>query len=186
MEYSLSKQLENELLNYLNMVQPLQYINTITNEPLIVVPYYPSLYKYSKFDIYNAYVTIELKTRSKKIIELQNNILDTCKVLSNHSIFMFSYDNTLKKLNDLNYISYDHTLFDTFELQITKNNDELFVIPIWSLNMGYAPYMKSLNTTIPQSHKIYINYTNDYKIQLQNIIATDKDKYLKTFGIYAL
>jgi hypothetical protein len=186
MEYPLSKQLECQLLNYLNVVQPLQYINTNTNEPMRVVPYYPSLFKYSQFDIYNDYILIELKSRSKKMSELQNNILDTYKVLNNNSIFFFTYDNIIGKLNDLHYITYDAPLFDSFEIQITSQNKELFVIPIWTSDKMVKPYMIPLTTNRTQSHPIYINYSEQYKSQLEDIITTDRAKYLKTFGIYSI
>jgi hypothetical protein len=177
--YKVGKKLEHELLNYLNDIQPFKYHNTFTNTDLPITPYYPSLYRYSSFDIYNDYLTIELKSRSIPYTTLNTNILDTNKVINNHSIFCYTYNNQYEILNDLHFISYDPKVFDTFYIQYTQKGDKLYVIPTTD------PNFTKLNTTTPHTYTININYTDDYKDRLTDIIATDKTNYIsKNFFMY--
>jgi hypothetical protein len=178
--YLRAKKLEGQLLDYLNTYQIFKYYDTCNNVELPMTPYYPSLYRYSPFDIYNEYLTIELKSRSNLFCDLPTNILDTNKVINNHSIFCFTYNNSTEILNDIHYIPYDKSIFDTFYIQHTQNNCKLFVIP------KTEPTFKPLNTYTPYTHQININYTDDYKDKHTDIIATDKTKYLSTFGLYAI
>ena len=178
--YNTAKKLEHELLNYLNTYQPFSYYDTFNNMDLPLCPYHQSLFRYSQFDIYNDYLTIELKSRTQQFNELPTNILDTNKVISNHSIFCFTYDNRTELLNNLHFIPYDPIVFNEFMIQRTQNNCKLFVIP------KTEPTFQPLTTTTPHTHKINIYYTDAYKDQLTNIISTDKTNYKSTFGIYAL
>jgi hypothetical protein len=170
--YTTAKKLEQQLLDYLNTYQPFNYFDTFHQTELPSVPYYSSLYRYSQFDIYNEYLTIELKSRSNLFCDLPTNILDTNKVINNHSIFCFTYNNQTEILNDLHYIPYDKSIFDTFYIQHTQNNCKLFVIPKTEATF------KKLDTTTPLTHTINIHYTEDYKERLTDIIATDKTKYI--------
>ena len=178
--YKLGKKLEYQLLNYFNEVQPFNYVDTFNNVELPITPYYPSMYRYSPFDIYNEYLTIELKSRSNQFETLTENILDTNKIISNHSLFCFTYNNKLELLNNLHFIPYDPSVFNEFKIQRTQNNCKLFVIP-----KNTHTFLK-LDTYTPHTHQININYTEDYKQQLNDIIAMDKTKYRLAFGIYAL
>jgi hypothetical protein len=178
--YLRAKKLEGNLLDYLNTTQPFKYHDTFNNVDLPITPYYPSMYRYSQFDIYNEYLTIELKSRTNTFDTLHNNILDTNKVINNHSIFCFTYNNQTEILNDLHFIPYDKTIFDTFQIQHTQNNCKLYVIPKTEATF------KKLDTTTPLTHTINIHYTDDYKDNLNTIIATDTTKYVSTFGLYAL
>lgn len=176
--YTTGKKLEHELLNYLNETQPFKYYDTFNNTDLPITPYYPSLYRYSSFDIYNDYLTLELKSRSIPYNTQNTNILDTNKVINNHSIFCYTYNNQCELLTDLHFISYDPKLFDTFYIQHTKKGEKLYVIP--------STQLTKLDTRTTHTHTININYTDDYKDRLNDIIATDKTKYISTFGLYAL
>ena len=178
--YLLGKKLENQLLEYLNDIQPFLYYDTFNQIELPITPYYPSLYRYSSFDIYNKYITLELKSRTDALINLQNNLLDTSKIINNHSIFLYTYENRLELLNNLHFISYNKNIFDTFTIQSTKNNCNLFIIP----KTEYS--FTKLNMKNTHSHTININYTDDYKDAHDTIIATDITKYKSTFGIYNL
>lgn len=178
--YTIGKKLEHELLNYLNDIQPFRYYDTFNNTDLPICPYYPSLYRYSNFDIYNEYTTFELKSRSNTYNEIYTNILDTNKVISNHSIFCFTYDNKHEILTDLHFIPYNKSIFDTFYIQTTKKGEKLYVIPTTESSFN------KLNTHTPHTHQINIHYTDDYKESLTDIIASDKTKYISTFGLYAL
>jgi hypothetical protein len=178
--YTTAKKLEGQLLDYLNTTQPFKYYDTFNNTDLPITPYYPSLYRYSPFDIYNEYLTIELKSRSNLFCDLPTNILDTNKIINNHSIFCFTYDNKREVLNNLHFIPYEKIVFDTFYIQHTEKGDKLYVIP------KDIHTFKKLDTTTPHTHRINIFYTDDYKERLHDIVSTDKTKYISTFGIYAL
>lgn len=178
--YLTAKKLENQLLNYLNETQPFLFFDTFRQTELPIVPYYPSLYRYSQFDIYNNYLTIELKSRTNLFMDLPSNILDTNKIISNHSIFCFTYNNQTEILNDLHFIPYDPIVFNELKIQQTNNGCKLYVIP------KDIPTFNPLNTYTPHTHQINIQYTDDYKDQLCNIISTDKTNYVSTFGLYAL
>jgi hypothetical protein len=177
-KYGIGKNLESELLNMLNTKQPILFYDTFTNTHLPIVPYYPSLYRYSAFDIYNEYTTIELKSRTNAKNTYENNFLDMHKIINNHSIFCFSYNNTHGILNDLQYIQYNKTIFDEFQIQQTKNGCDLYIIP----NTTELMSPLCMNT---HSNNINIHYTDEYKIQLNNIIALDKTRYISTFGFYS-
>ena len=56
------KNLEYDVLEFLNRVQPFEFFHSGVRLP--ISPYMPALYRYSKFDFYNEYITIELKTRT--------------------------------------------------------------------------------------------------------------------------
>jgi|688.fasta_scaffold415453_2 hypothetical protein len=175
-KYSVGKKLEAQLLDYLNTTQPFKYYNTFNNTDLPICPYYPSLYRYSHFDIYNEYLTIELKSRSIPFNAQNTNILDTNKIINNHSIFCYTYNNQSEILTDLHFIPYTKSIFETFYIQTTKNNDNVYVIPSHELT--------KLNTITTHTHQININYTEDYKDKLTDLIATDRTNYISTFGFY--
>jgi len=176
-QYITAKALENQLLDYLNTYQVFSFYDTYNNQDLPMTPYYPSLYRYSQFDIYNDYLTIELKSRTPQFHELDENILDTNKIISNHSIFCFTYNNKHEVLNNLHFIPYSQSIFNDFKIQYTNNGCKLFVIP------KTEPTFKPLNTYTPHSHQINIHYTDAYKERLNDIVSTDKTLYLsKNFG----
>jgi hypothetical protein len=177
-KYLIGKHLENALLELLNTNQPINYFDTFTNTHLPIVPYYASLYRYSPFDIYNDYITIELKTRSNPKNTYDNNLLDLHKIINNHSIFMYSYNNAHGLLEDLQYIQYDKIIFDEFQIQQTNNGCELYIIP------NNADRMTSL-TLHTHTNDIRIHWTDEYRSQLNSIISLDKTRYISTFGYYA-
>jgi len=178
--YKIAKKLENQLLDYLNTTQPFKYFDTFNNMDLPMVPYYPSLYRYSQFDLYNEYITLELKSRTEPIEYYTNNLLDTSKIINNHSIFLYTYQNKHEVINDLHFIPYDKNVFDAFYIQNTKNNCELYIIP------KTEHTFKKLDTPTPHTHQININYTDDYKDKHTDLIACDISNYKSTFGFYNL
>jgi len=180
MTYNKFKELEYKMLFFLNNKQPIEYFNTQTNSFLPISPYYLSLCKYSKFDISNEYITIELKTR-KHPIEFYNddpisNTLSVDKIISNHSIFMFSYDFQTQNLNNISFINYDRAHFEQFQITPSKYGD-LFVIPRHNL-------IEISETGQPHSHRININYTEHYKEFHLNLLKKDKEAYINNFGFY--
>lgn len=178
-KYDTGKQLEIKLLDVLNTKQPINYYDTFTNTHLPIVPYYASLYRYSPFDIYNEYTTIELKTRTNPKTTYENNLLDVHKIINNHSIFMYSYSNVNGILEDVQYIQYDKNVFDGFQIQQTKNGCELYIIP------NCAGIMIGLGSST-HTNDVNIHFTDDYRAQLNSIIALDKTRYVSTFGYFAL
>ena len=178
--YNRAKLLEHELLNYLNMTQPIQYYDVNTQSILPMRIYYPSMYRYSSFDIYNEYTTFELKSRTEPLCALTANLLDTNKVIGNHSIFLYTYNNNTNILNNLHYIPYNPILFDTFTIQTTKKNATLYLIPT------DEPTFIKMDMYNTHAHQIVINYTDDYKEQLSKIIANDTIKFYSTFGYHAI
>ena len=179
--YAIGKANEEKLLTYLNTYQPFEYYNILNNEVLPITPYYPSLYKYSKFDLYNDYITIDLKTRTDNINTTPFNFLDVHKIINNHSIFCFSYENQINSftsssgLNDLHFINYSSLLFSTFETSMVKGSD-VFYIP------KDPTYFLPLDTKKIHSYSIPICYDELYIKQLKYIIAKDKTSYLSQFG----
>ena len=176
--YNVGKKLERELLEYLNTTQPFKFFDIQTQTYLPICPYYQSFYRYSSFDIYNNYLTIELKSRSNNYSILNTNILDTNKIINNHSIFCFTYNNQSEILTDLHFINYENEVFDDFYIQICRNGDRVFVIP--------TPSLTKLDTKQTHTHQININYTEDYKERLMDIISRDKTNYISTFGLYSI
>lgn len=177
-DYNIAKKLEFQLLEYLNTNQPLVYWDAFTNIELPIVEYFPSQYKYSKFDIYNEYTTIELKSRSDVFCKEPNNLLDVHKVLSNHSIFMFSHDNSSEVLTDLHFISYDKLVFSKFYIQNTRFNSRLYIIPKTTPTYVklWTPYQTNYMGDSTDKHKININYTDEYKSTHIKLIAEDINK----------
>jgi hypothetical protein len=179
--YNMGKLLETQLLDLLNTKQPFNFYDTYANTELPLVPYYSSLYRYSPFDIYNDYTTFELKSRTLPKTECINNLLDTNKVISNHSIFLFSYNNPVGVFEDLQYIQYNKTIFDSLQIQQTRNGAEIYIIPNYTEGFTALP-----NDVTTHSHRINIHYTEDYKEQHTMLISVDKTKYISTFGYYSL
>lgn len=164
--YATAKTLEKELLFKLNTYQPFTYFDIHNEVELPVCEYFPSMHKYTKFDFYNNYITLELKSRKDQFKINCTNLLDTHKIINNHSIFLFSYSNITTKLNDLHFIAYEPDLFETFYIR-TYNMDTLFVIP-----HNNTIRLDSLN-----SHNIMIRYTEEYKDKLTELIEMDNYNY---------
>ena len=177
--YELAKNLEHQLITLLNQYQPFMFYDTHNNTYLPITPYYPSLYKYSQFDVYNQFITLELKSRQYPLDHYVNNLLDTSKILNNTSIFLYTYNNPTNVLTDLHYIQYEKNIFDTFYIQHTKNECKLFIIP---------KIYETFTRVIPNihSHVININYTDEYIDKHNDLISTDITKYRSTFGYHAI
>ena len=177
---------EYSLVDYLNAVQPFVYINTSNNNQVLpITPYYKTLYKYSSFDAYNDYITLELKTSKNDIQSDWCSFLTTSKIINNHSIFVFSFENKLQPLKDIHFVNYTKDVFDIFEIS-TVNKQETFLIPKFNSDGSFVDYYNNLDTQITCSIPINIDYTPEYISNLTRLIEKDKYLYLRQFGYHSI
>lgn len=172
------KKLEYDTLEFLNRVQPFEYFNNGIRLP--ISPYKPALHRYTKFDFYNDYITIELKTRTGTLEDYNgisnDNTLNVHKIISNHSIFMFSYENKTNVLNNLSFINYNHSIFDAFKVSDTRYG-QLFVIPQQFITV-FEEFVE------PQSCRINLDYSTEYIQHHAKLIEHDRFAYITNFGYY--
>lgn len=164
--YAIAKTLEKQMLFKLNTYQPFTYFDIQNEVELPSCAYFQSKHKYTKFDFYNNYITLELKSRTNPFMVGCTNLLDTHKIINNHSIFLFTYLNASHKLNEMHFIEYKPDLFETFYIR-QYGIDNLFVIP--SEN--------TIRLDSLDSHNIMIRYTEEYKDKLNELIEMDNYNY---------
>ena len=164
--YKTAKTLEKQMLFRLNNEQPFTYFDIQNEVELPICEYFQSKHKYTKFDFYNNYITLELKSRSDPFKIGCTNLLDTHKIINNHSIFLFSYLNASHKLNEMHFITYEPTLFETFYIRQYKL-DTLFIIP----------HENTIRLNSLNSHNIMIRYTEEYQDKLNELIEMDTYNY---------
>lgn len=185
----ISKMLEYLTLEYLNRVQPFRYYNTLTGEIMPISPYRPSLYKYSKFDFYNDYILLDLKTLSTTLYDpSQQYVYANCiKLQMDNMIFIYSFENNTQQLVDLHFVNYTVDRFDTFHIT-SLNNSEVHNIPKWINVATHTPYeyFIRLDTTYVNSHQININYTDDYKHKLEVLVSKDYIAYQRSWGMLSI
>ena len=172
------KKLEYDTLEFLNRIQPFEFFYNGIRLP--ISPYKPVLHRYTKFDFYNDYITVELKTRTGTLEDYNgisnDNTLNVHKIIAVHSIFLFSYENKTNMLNNLSFINYNHSIFDTFKVSETKYG-QLFVIP--------QQFITVFNEFVePQSVCINLDYSLEYIQHHEKLIEQDMFAYITNFGYY--